>query len=175
MTLTFEYKPCTRSTKGDKFNHPSPPPHNFSLLLKQLSLLSVSPLFSRPFWQAFVTVLFYVYDRWRHKFFWTRIIVQDFAESNEMFVTTPQTSTKRKNDFRSKLRFFVRIFDPCDEIVKCLGLSTNMKICFRHNRCQYWGFEYVIICVVLNREMHRIKIICYIPWFPFKQMSWKDS
>ena len=25
LTLTFEYKPCTRSTKGDKFNHPSPP------------------------------------------------------------------------------------------------------------------------------------------------------
>ena len=44
---------------------------------------------------------------------------------------------KKKNDFRSKLSIFVRIFDPCDEIVKCLGLSTNMKICFRHNRCQY--------------------------------------
>ena len=173
MTLTFEYKPCTRSTKGDKFNHPPPPP-NFSLLLKQLSLLSVSPLFSRPFWQAFVTVLFYVYDRWRHKFFWTRIIVQDFAEK-AMKCLLQHHRHKKKHDFRSNSFFFVRIFDPCDEIVKCLGLSTNMKICFRHNRCQYWGFEYVIICVVLNREMHRIKIICYIPWFPFKQMSWKDS
>ena len=82
-----------------------------------------------------------------------------------MFVTTPQTSTKKKPRFSVKIPFFfVRIFDPCDEIVKCLGHSTNMKICFRHNRCQYSGFEYVIIRVVLNREMHRIKImICYIP------------
>lgn len=174
MTLTFEYKPCTRSTKGDKFNHPSPPTSLCYLNnCPSPPYLLYSPgRFGTLSWLYFS--MFTIDDV--ISFFWTRIIVQDFAESNEMFVTTPQTSTKKKkNDFRSKLSIFVRIFDPCDEIVKCLGLSTNMKICFRHNRCQYWGFEYVIICVVLNREMHRIEIICYIPWFPFKQMSWKDS
>ena len=103
-------------------------------------------------------LIFYVYDRLRHKFFWTRIIIQDFAESTKMFVSTSQTSTtKKKKWFSVKITFFVRIFDPCDEIVKCLGHSPNIKICFRHNRCQYWGFEYVIIRGVLSRKMHRIK------------------
>ena len=160
--------------KGGQIQPPLPP--NFPLLFKQLSLPSVSPLFSRPFWHAFVTVLFYVYDRWRHKFFLDKIYRTRFCRNQwNVCYTTTDINQKKKNDFRSKLSIFVRIFDPCDEIVKCLGLSTNMKICFRHNRCQYWGFEYVIICVVLNREMHRIEIICYIPWFPFKEMSWKDS
>ena len=173
MTLTFEYKPCTRSTKGDKFNHPSPPTSLCYLNnCPSPPYLLYSPgRFGKLSWLYFS--MFTIDDV--IGFFGQELSYKILPKAMKCLLQHHRHQPKKKNDFRSKLSIFVRIFDPCDEIVKCLGLSTNMKICFRHNRCQYWGFEYVIICVVLNREMHRIKIICYIPWFPFKQMSWKDS
>ena len=174
MTLTFEYKPCTRSTKGDKFNHPSPPTSLCYLNnCPSPPYLLYSPgRFGKLSWLYFST--FTIDDVIS---FFGQELSYKILPKKQWNVCYNTTDINQKKRFSVKIPFFfVRIFDPCDEIVKCLGHSTNMKICFRHNRCQYSGFEYVIIRVVLNREMHRIKImICYIPWFPFKQMSWKDS
>lgn len=173
MTLTFEYKPCTRSTKGDKFNHPSPPTSLCYLnnCPSPLYLLYSPGRFGKLSWLYFSTFTIDDVISFSDKNYRTRFCRKQW---NVCYNTTD--INQKKTIFGQNSFFFVRIFDPCDEIDKCLGHSTNMKICFRHNRCQYWGFEYVIIRVVLNREMHRIKImICYIPRFPFKQMSWKDS